>query len=33
VLIEEDTETDEREALLQMELGHIPDPVTEKNGS
>jgi hypothetical protein len=33
VLIEEDTETDEREALLKMELGTIPDPVTEKIGT
>lgn len=33
VLIEEDTETDEREALFQMEFEHIPDPVTEKMGA
>jgi len=32
VLFEEDTEADEREALLKMDWGHISDPVPEKNG-
>ncbi|MFC7078338.1 hypothetical protein [Haloarcula halophila] len=31
VLIEEDTETDEREALLQMDFNPIRDPVAAKN--
>jgi len=30
-LTEKDTIDDEREVLLERELGHIPDPVTRKN--